>query len=46
MLDIQKVFELTTVFVEILQFFVSENQIETPLLRESDKQENESDYSF
>jgi hypothetical protein len=30
--DIQKVFELTAVFDQIFQFFVSENQIETPLL--------------
>ncbi len=30
--DIQKVFELTDVFDQIFQFFVSENQIETPLL--------------
>ena len=31
--DIEKVFELTDVFVEIFKFFSSENQIETPLVR-------------
>ena len=30
--DIQKVFELTPVFVEIFLFFPSENRIETPLV--------------
>ncbi len=36
--DIQKVFELTVVFVEIFHFFSSENQIETPLVTDDRKE--------
>jgi hypothetical protein len=35
--NIQKVFELTDVLVEIFMFFVCENQIETPLIRDPPK---------
>ena len=35
--NIQKVFELTAVLVEIFMFFVCENQIETLLIRDPPK---------